>query len=65
MRRALTRRPAGARSCNWDKWQNKHREPFQCHSLAHVTLCNVIANLICGPLLDDAAGRSTAAPAAA
>ena len=33
-------------------WQNRHREPFQCRSLAHVTLANVVSNVICGDMLD-------------
>jgi hypothetical protein len=39
--------------CTFQGWQNRHREPFQCRSLAHLTLANVVANVMCGDLLDE------------
>jgi hypothetical protein len=41
--------------CNWEKWQNRHREPFQCRGLAHVTVSNILANVLCSDQLDAAA----------
>ena len=35
--------------CDWEKHQNRHREPFQCRNGAGAELANILANLMCAP----------------
>ena len=33
--------------CNFIKWQDRHREPYQCRSLGVQVLANILSNVLC------------------